>query len=430
MTALPGAVLPSPRLLFDAAITTRAGHDAYKGLAAYGAYDNSKVELGPESVLFVFPEELRGPARQLARAMFNGVSSYRGFARMFGVPVVLAETVQALPIDTPLTDHAAAAVAYRAAIERWGATGSARLAVVVVPHSDRWEIERPYYEAKAALAALGIPSQMVTAEVLADQRQFSWSVANIALAAFAKLGGIPWTVEAPPEDDDLVLGVGRREVRSEGERRRVFGYAVALVSNGVYRHTWSSAPTADLDEYGERLADIVQSALQDDVDQPPRRVVVHLASRAGRAEIEAIEAAVAAARMSVPVALLRLDDTTRWDIADETTDTYAAPKGTAVSLGPRRALLQSSGLTAVGAPEGPILVEMDRRSTVDASAMDDLVAQAFRLAHANWRGFNARSKPATLVYGEQLADLVGYMAHVEGWSERLPTTLARRPWFL
>jgi hypothetical protein len=78
VTTLPGLVLPRPRLLFDAAIPTRASHDAYKGLSAYGPYDNSKVQMGPGSVLFVFPEPLRESARDLARAVLAGAAPYRG----------------------------------------------------------------------------------------------------------------------------------------------------------------------------------------------------------------------------------------------------------------------------------------------------------------------------------------------------------------
>lgn len=431
MIAVPGRRLPPARLRFDAAITTRSGTDPYRGVAAYGPYDNSAVRVGDGSLLFVFPEVMRDRARDLFRAVVRGVGNYRGFENMFGVPVDEHRCVQPLPVDADLRDLPAAAAAYRREIERWGVGHTAELALVVVPQSGAWEVERPYYEAKAALADLGVPSQMVTAELVADEKQFPWAVANIALAAFAKLGGVPWTVEAPPGDDDLVLGVGRREVGPEGERRPVFGYAVAFVSNGMYRHTWSVTPTADEDEYADRLRAAVASALSADADTPPRRVVVHLASRTGRTEITAVERALGDAGVDVPVALLRLDDTSMWDVADTGQDTFAAAKGTVVALGARRALLLSDGLGATGAPDGPILVEMNGRSTVEPEALEGLVAQAFRLAHANWRGFNARSKPATLVYGEQLAKLVGHMADVRSWNpSRIPVHLADRPWFL
>jgi len=428
---LPGRVLGPVRLRFDAAITSRAGPHAYKGLAAYGPYDNSQVRLGEGSLLFVFPEALREQAREVLKAVVKGVKTYPGFERTFGIPVRMQTAVQPLLVKASLDDLSAAASAYRTAIEGWASTNRAELAVVLVPHSGAWEIDRPYYEAKAVLADLGIPSQMVTSELVADERRFPWAVADIALASFAKLGGIPWTVEAPLGDDDLVFGVGRREVGAEGQRRRVFGYAVAFVSNGLYRHIWSVTPSADEDQYAERLQTALTHALREDIDQPPRRIVVHLASRTGWTEIKAVQEAMLAVALDIPVAFLRLDDTSLWDLADTRTDTFAPGKGTVVLLGSRRALLQSEGLTGTGPPDGPILIEMDSRSTVGPEVFDELVAQVFRLAHANWRGFNARSKPATLAYGEQLANLVGHLTDVESWNpNRIPVGLAHRPWFL
>jgi hypothetical protein len=74
---------------------------------------------------------------------------------------------------------------------------------------------------------------------------------------------------------------------------------------------------------------------------------------------------------------------------------------------------------------------MDRRSSVPETAFDGLIGQVFRLAHANWRGFNAQTKPATLVYGEQLASLVGHLEDVETWNpDLLRSDLRGRPWFL
>jgi hypothetical protein len=74
---------------------------------------------------------------------------------------------------------------------------------------------------------------------------------------------------------------------------------------------------------------------------------------------------------------------------------------------------------------------MDRRSDVGPEALDGLVGQAYRLAAANWRGFNSQSKPVTLLYGERLATLVGYMEEVGAWDPlALRSELRIRPWFL
>jgi hypothetical protein len=429
----PGYRLPVPRLCFHPALTSRLATASYQGLRAHGPFDASRVRLHPGSLLFVFPEVEREGARRLWNAIINGRGNYPGFARMFRTDIP-TNTVDHLAIKDVGGDVAEAAMTYRECITAW-ATANGRcdpdLALVLVPHTEHFETLTPYYEAKAAFANLGVPTQMVTSELLSDDRQFGWSVANIALASFAKLGGVPWTVEAPGAEHDLIIGIGCCELGSQVQRKRSFGYAVSFISNGVYRQIWSFTPTADRDTYQQRLRDAVLGALSEDLDVPPRRIVLHLAKSTGAREVDAVSDAIAQTGVSVPVAYLRLDDSSLWDLADTSTQTFIPAKGTVVRLGDRRALLQPEGESNLGPPNGPLLIALDRRSTVEPEDFDDLIAQAFRLAHANWRGFNARATPATLVYGEQLANLVGHLTDVKTWNpDLLRSALKTRPWFL
>lgn len=430
MTSVPGWQLPPAQLRFDPAMP-RVGTHAFRALRQHGPYDNSELVLTDGSLLFVFPSGEQALAHRLADALLNGIGTYPGFAALFRVDGLTGQALKSLMVDTDLRDMAVAGRAYRDAISQRNTEREPDLAIVLVPHTEKFETHTPYYEAKAAFANLAVPTQMVTTELLNDEREFQWSVANIALAIFAKLGGVPWAVEAPATDDDLIIGIGRAEVGRNGDRRRYFGYAVTFVANGIYRQTWSFTPTADDTIYEQRLEAAISEALKADVDRPPRRLAIHLAKRAGHREIDSAERAMEAAGLRVPVAYLRLDDSSLHDIADTGEATFAPPKGLVAKLGPRTALLQSEGLGALGPPEGPLLVTMDGRSTVPADEFDGLVAQVFRLAHANWRGFNAQTKPATLVYGEQLASLVGHLQDVETWNpDLLRSELRGRPWFL
>lgn len=422
-------------LRFDAAIPSRTHLDAYPGLRTHGPYDSSHVSLPPRSLLFVFPTSLQTLAHDLAAAIRRGHGSVPSFETLFRVPLT-GETLTSLAIDADLTSPERAAASYRSAIESWSKNNHGhdpQLAFVLVPHSERWETERPYYQAKAAFARLGIPTQMVTTELISDPKQFGWSVANIGLQAFAKLGGIPWTIDAPAEDTDIVIGIGRSDITRHDGITRIFGYAVSFVGNGVYRQTWSFTPAADESEYEKRLEEALYSALSSDsdLDQPPRRLVLHLAKKTGRREIAAARRAMERAGVSIPAAFLRLDDSTLFDLADGLEETLAPPKGLTVRLDEWRMLLQSNGLTALGPPDSPLLAELNDESDVGTEALDELVAQAFRLSHANWRGFNARSKPVTLAYGDLLARLVGYLEEVAIWDPSLlRSELQTRPWFL
>lgn len=430
-----GVRAPLPKLVFDPALTTRGARDAFAGLTRWGPFDNSRFDLDEKSLLFLAPSACRESARDLWRAVINGTGKYKGFEKTFRKNV--PGNVDSHFFDADLGDPVTAAADYRRAIAAWNEgqrTTTPALAFVVVPKSAHWEVERPYYEAKAALASMNIASQMVTTELLDDKPRLGWAAGNIALAAFAKLGGIPWVVEAPADESDIVIGVGRRLLRTDEGREMTFGYAVTFVSNGLYRQTWSMSPAVNKESYLRRLSQAVHAALSDgaaDLDKPPRRVVVHLAKRAGGQEIEAVQQALKTAGMGLPVAFIRLDDSSLWDLAETSRDNYGADPGTVVRLSDRAALLQVEGVSSRGAPRGPLLVELHRSSTVEPDDLDGLVDQAFRLAHANWRTFSRGTKPATLQYGELLANLVGYMSKITTWNpHNLPPELTNRPWFL
>jgi hypothetical protein len=324
-----------------------------------------------------------------------------------------------------------------AALDEWAQTSDddPDLAIVIVPRTDRWQTDSPYYLAKEFFGQRGVPTQMLTEDLLRDTGRLGWSLANIALASFAKLGGVPWVVDARGEDSDLVIGVGRADIDDgEGGRRRTFGYAVAFVSDGSYISTHSRPPAADDRDYEDGLTQTIEKALTEsrDSDLPPGRVIIHLARRTGVREIRAAAAAIERAGMKdLPNAFLRVDDSSLFEFIDGQAQTNAPPKGLTLRLAQRRALIQVEGATRYGPARRPLLIELDRRSTIPPEEFGLLVRQVFRLGHANWRGFNARSKPVTLHYGERLAELVGYMNQRGEWDPAsMGSELRRRPWFL
>lgn len=427
--------MKEPQLRFDAAIPSRSDTRAYQGLRAYGAYSVQGLEQAPR-LLLAYPSSMHQEAEPFGNKLLTGSGNYPGFTRLFGMPPEREPQVEQLRLPSGPESHDMRRL--RLQLDNWAAQQRDRepdLAIVIVPHTDRWETDTPYYIAKEFFAARGTPSQMVTQELLHDTGRLGWSLANIALASFAKLGGIPWVVDARGQDSDLVVGVGRADVQDgDGGRRRTFGYAVAFVANGAYRAMSSFPPAADEGDYERQLTTAIAAALCENrpSDLAPDRVIIHLSKRTGEREVRAAQAALREAGMEqLPVALLRIDDSSLFEFLDGSQPTYAPPKGLTLRLSERRALVQVETVSNLGPARRPLLVELDPRSTVGPDAFGGLVLQVYRLGHANWRGFNARSKPVTLLYGERLAELVGYMNQRGVWDPAtMRAELRSRPWFL
>lgn len=429
------AVLNPPRLRFDAAIPSRVDATAFQGLRKYGAYSLEGFKHAPR-VLLAYPSASHAKAEGFSEKLLSGSGTYPGFARLFGispdrVPVMEYERLSS-GYDGRDTGKLTTALNHWAAKDR---PADPDLAIVIVPRTDRWETDSPYYVAKEFFASRAIPTQMVTEDLLNDTGRLGWSLANIALAGFAKLGGVPWVVDARGHDSDLVVGVGRADINDgAGGRRRTFGYAVAFASDGSFLATHSRPPSADDRDYEQRLTEVIQCALEEGraADMPTERVVIHLARRTGIREVRAAQAAIEQAGMNhLPTAFLRIDDSSLFEFIDGNNQRNAPPKGLTLRLTERRALIQVEGITPYGPARRPLLIELDERSTVPSDKFGELVLQVFKLGHANWRGFNARSKPVTLYYGERLAEIVGYMNQRGEWDPAsMAPELRRRPWFL
>ena len=121
---------------------------------------------------------------------------------------------------------------------------------IILPRNSRLGGPSIYYRCKALLLREGLLSQGVTPEVIDDPSSFEWAVANIALGAFAKLGGLPWVVSGESADRDLVIGVGRSDLFDPDSRfvRQYLGFTafISRMLPGFHAHFLS--PERDLSQ--------------------------------------------------------------------------------------------------------------------------------------------------------------------------------------
>ena len=130
---------------------------------------------------------------------------------------------------------------YRKAVEDFlSANGSFDAAIVVVlnEHEKLPDTDNPYLHSKAVLLMAGIPVQDVRVSTISQpEMNLQYSLQNIAVALYAKLNGIPWTVDHDLSiADELVIGVGTCELLESRfvEKQRFIGITTVFRGDGNY----------------------------------------------------------------------------------------------------------------------------------------------------------------------------------------------------
>lgn len=425
-----GEYLQTPRLRFNASSLQALHANARQGLRSYGPYDAQRLAKDRIRCAIIYPNNLSQVRTTLVSGLTNGNGQFGGFKSLFRVPL---EFIQERAIHAESADVVKETVT---AILR-----DHRPDIFVLVTSDRNEVL--YQSAKAILLGNGIPSQMIRAETIRNSRGLPWSLENIALQMYAKVGGTPWTVMSSSKRQELVIGVSRALDKA---RNMVVGFVTLFTHDGDYLLLHSLSPKPEtwekMDEYRNALAQLIVEAYREySTNQgTPEALVIHLCKRPGKfREVAAVEQAMRTLGQSIPYALLHLNDDTSYRLFDTAHPTYVPRPGIRVDLNHCRALLFLDGRVPDktgqevrrkrGVPR-VLEVYLDRRSTIGADEFPRLVQQVFDFAHVNWRGFNAQAIPATLNYSYLVARLVSEIGAGNWNAIANAVSLRDKAWFL
>ena len=150
-----------------------------------------------------------------------------------------------------------------------------------------------YYLIKEKLLYRDISMQAVERQKLTGN--FEYSVSNIAIAMIAKLGGVPWKLDAG-EADELVIGFGA--FRSMAPGLHYTGSAVCFTQDGRFRE-FDVFPADDV----RSVAGTAMRAFLDYREKFPqaKRMTIHFFKRMSKRELEPIEKMLRELRLDIPV---------------------------------------------------------------------------------------------------------------------------------
>ena len=372
-------------------------------------------------MLFVFASELRDHANRLFLALKNGNGPFRGVERWFGFSLENTRVLRLKRFTVNGYSTKDTAILYQKAIEEFLAAEKQRvdLAFVIHPKTEPWDLHSAYVYSKYTLLRANIPTQSVTCELIDNPDLFQWSTANIALAAFAKMGGMPWGIAIDLPDDSLIVGVNRELIydADTDHPSRWWGFATVFSHNGIFQSMTLFPPANNREAYFQVLEQAISDGIVEWYEKVgvPVNLVIHLRKRISGEEIEVIDRCLKKAGASLvrAYAVLRLSENIGMLVFDPT-DRHdpTPPTGTAVMLSPYRAILQVAGRDTRSQSVGRIIgsepLQVRReRATEGAPTFESLCTHIIALSAMNWRGLNAEASPVSIEYPRQVARLLG-----------------------
>jgi len=418
---LYGQVLPPVSLRFNSASKHATESRPMTGMRRFGPYDANLFAINEIRCGIVYPRSATRDKEAFVKGLVSGEGSrYPGFKPWFRV---------ALQFD-PANEHAIAAedpqMVQQAAMDL--VTHDCDLVFILVTRRN----EEIYRTGKAVLLSNGIPCQYsVTSKLRTNQKP--WILANIALATYAKVGGTPWVVADVSGKNELIMGVSRAQDKN---KKHVIGFVTLFNQEGEYLLLHSKTPVVEWSEYVRGLRELVIDAYREYLHNydAPQSLIIHFHKRPGYKELEAVEGALTKLELSIPYALVHLNEYSGFRLFDTSHRTYVPPTGLRVDISRRHALLLLDGReddkrNRMGVPN-VWDISLDRRSTMNVEEFPRLLRQIQCFSKVNWRGFNAKSLPITIGYSRLICHLVLDIG-LESWNSLIASgRLREKAWFL
>jgi len=425
------------------------------GLTKNGPFDADSFERKQARVALIFPRQFEGNVDSFAAQLRDGVPTDGG-KQVFTQGMVRKFRMQGIEfIRGPILPGANRAQNYKAAALAV-ARENVDAALVVVTEDDRKLLgaDSPYLISKATLMSQGIPAQMVRIQTVM-LRNVAYSLNNIALALYAKLNGIPWTLSVQQRlTHEIIVGIGSGRVGADrlGEHERLIGITTVFSGDGNYL---LGNATAEVVAEGYQQA--LLASLENNIAELRRRfgwqrgdklrVIFHQSfKRYKDAEAAAVKELVTQLKdFEIEYAFVTVGDDHDWKLFEPTEKGIenfgnghrkgaAVPaRGQIVPLGPFTALLTLTGpwqlKTELQGGPRPILVHIHPESTF--KSLDYIAKQVFDLSFMSWRTFMPTTRPVSIAYPNMVVKLLGDLRGIPNWNPDILTTRLRESrWFL
>jgi Piwi domain len=382
----------------------------------FGLRTNGPLKEAPENghLVFLFQEADRAKSQDLFRALRGDTySTFPGMQQMFRLPFGRSNVSG---LEVAGFDNESLKKACQLIRKSYDHQQVLPFAVVPMSKHSSPEETTAYYAAKHAFLSERFASQFVDRKRFENRNALQWSISNLGLAAFAKLGGIPWKLR-PSTEGCLVVGIGQAHRVVNRHIERYLAYSVLSDSSGVYENIKLLGNSNDPEEYRAALKANLRAVLLEHKNTY-NSFVIHLTFSMKRREIEAIQELVNElkdpSQPATEFVVLKFNDHNDFFGFSIAHNSRMPFEGVVAPLSQRDFLVWFSGLSLEDSkvpkkPERPVHVRiLYPPQPLGDAELKRVLQDAFNIAGANWRGFNAKSLPISVYYAKLIAD---YYAH-------------------
>jgi hypothetical protein len=409
-----------------------SANSQFQGIRNYGPLQ----KIGKEVIFaFIFEDRFKSFANELYLSLTgkSNPGTFPGFEQMFGVQISTSN-VRQIKIEGFSNEDMLKVVDSVNALQV-SEPNKKVIGIYVEDYAIDTEDElasNHYYFLKYNFIKNNLALQVVNYRKLGERNSLKWSTSNVALAMFAKMGGIPWVVK-PSNNNCLILGVGSSHKRDEktGIVTKYFAYTVCLDSSGLYKTLEVLADETSEINYLENLKSNLVKMLTDGRLGNYKTCVLHLPFKIKQKEIVAISEAIHQINNIDFVAIKVNLDNKYFGYSYH--NTLVPYESSFVKLSRNEYLVWFEGLlygkeVVDKRLSNPVHIEFLNLENSKGFDERNYLQDVLNLSGANWRGFNAKSIPISIYYSQIIAKYTEAFEKIEGYEENSISN--DKPWFL
>jgi hypothetical protein len=382
----------------------------FQGILNQGPY----IKLEEETMLgFVYRNSEKSLSHELYYALRGErFATFKGMEKMFGVKIQ-KDTVIGHGVDDYNEQEVIKMI--DAIIER--SNGKKIVPIIIVPwdKTSADETQRKiYFLIKFSFLKHNIPCQFIDIDKIKKYDTFKWMISGIGLQIFTKLGGSPWCL-VPGTEKCLIIGIGQTHRKNENNNiERYYAYSVQNDSSGLFRNIKLLSDNTDRNQYLNGLSNNLKEIILTQAEEFDC-FVIHTTFKLRRDEMDTIRKVVEALSNETDkkFAVLRFNNDHYYMSYDFKNGNLIPYESTFVKISADNYLVWFEGLQygdyssareRIGPPV-QISIDFHQEETQYTDILKYL-QDAINLSGANWRGFNAKTIPVSILYARLLSGFI------------------------